>query len=254
MAFEFWLWHGVIFPRLQHPSHIVVAEPPLGCPGCCLMSVGSNISPMPAQQLSPQLRVEPPDASVAAVAHTSIAARVLAYPQPPCGAVSPTSWLECYGAAHGRTLLPRAGLPGLERWAASRARHWPHGSRPEPGHAEGTRQALELSAGTTVVCLAAGCGALVDLRTARRAACAAARSSFRAGDGCSGHVCSKDHRRLRFRRRQAEMARAIASGKRVLVAWPERAAGRVKLWAEPMALSMLVASTVLERAPMVSSR
>ena len=253
MAFAFVAGARHHFSEPQHPSHIAVAEPPLGCPGC-LMSAGGDTSPTPAQQSSPRLQVEPIDASVAAVAHASVAACVLAYPQPPCGAVSPTSWLERYGAAHGRTLLPRAGLPGLERWAASRARHWPHGSRPKPGRAVGTRRALELSAGTTAVCLAAGCGALVDLRTARRAACAAERSSFRAGDGCASHVCSKDHRRLRFRRRQAEMARAVTSGKRVLVAWPERAAGRVKLWAEPIALSRLVASAVLERAPIVSSK
>ena len=116
----------------------------------------------------------------------------------------------------GRTLVPRAGTEGLARWAATRRRHHPYGSLPRPGCAQGTIDALEKSAGMTARCLTEGCGALVDLRTARRAAVAAGRTHFVHGDGCASALCSQCPHSARFQRRQMSMADALLDGKRTL--------------------------------------
>ena len=199
----------------------LTADEAPGCSGCLTISAGE---PMPAQNSTQPVLFDQP--------------QHLHFTQPACG---------CGGVGHGRTLVPRAGAEGVARWAAARARSHPHGSRPKPGFAPGTVAALALSCGTTAQCFAAECRALVDLRVARRAAKAAGRDYFEAGDGCAGRLCSADHRPPRFRRRQAAMARALLGGKRTLVAWPSQAAARVELWAEPACVTELVASAVLER-------
>ena len=148
----------------------------------------------------------------------------------------------------GRTLVPRAGTEGLARWAATRRRHHPYGSLPRPGCAQGTIDALEKSAGMTARCLTEGCGALVDLRTARRAAVAAGRTHFVHGDGCASAPCSQCPQSARFQRRQMSMADALLDGMRTLAAWPVRPVARIEQWAEPAHVSDSTALAVMASA------
>ena len=59
--------------------------------------------------------------------------------------------------SHGCFELELAGVDGIARWAAARARHHPHG-RPRKGRSLGTQQARAEALGKTVMCLRGGIG------------------------------------------------------------------------------------------------
>ena len=142
--------------------------------------------------------------------------------------------------SHGCFELELAGVDGIARWAAARARHHPHG-RPRKGRSLGTQQARAEALGKTVMCMRAGCGAMVHLNAARRAAHAAGRNFFVAGDGCASRSCTRTHAQpARFRRRQEQMAAALLSGKRALVMWPPTTAARVAQVAAPAAVTEVI--------------
>ena len=84
---------------------------------------------------------------------------------------------ESERVSHGCFELELAGVDGIARWAAARARHHPHG-RPRKGRSLGTQQARAEALGKTVMCLRANCGAMVHLNAARRAAHAAGRRRY----------------------------------------------------------------------------
>ena len=125
--------------------------------------------------------------------------------------------------------VPTAGVEGLRRWAADRARCRLHSERSRPGRAGGTGRALAAAHGHTVVCL--GCAGLVDLQAARAAARRAGRRTIGAADGCYG--CGPHRREGRHREGQRKMAAAVLGGVRVLVERPQTAAGRSPLWMMP---------------------
>jgi hypothetical protein len=111
----------------------------------------------------------------------------------------------------------------------------------QPGHADGSKLALRQAHGRTVLCRATGCGALVDLLVAKRAARRRWHTAFAPGDGCASATCSARHWALRFRQRQAAMASDLRSGARVLVVWPPTTAPRVDQWAVSAELAGRVA-------------
>ena len=148
---------------------------------------------------------------------------------------------ESERVSHGCFELELAGVDGIARWAAARARHHPHG-RPRKGRSLGTQQARAEALGKTVMCLRANCGAMVHLNAARRAAHAAGRKFFVAGDGCASRSCTHTHAQpARFRRRQKQMAVALLDGKRALVMWPPTTAPRVAQIAAPAAVTEAIA-------------
>ena len=128
----------------------------------------------------------------------------------------------------GPARVERAGVEGLRRWAAARARHHSYGSRHRPGHAPGTLRALALAHGHTILCGTSGCRALVDLQAARAAARRDERAHLDDADGC--YKCSVHYRPARFKRGQQAMVQAVGAGTRVLVERPETAVARIDLW------------------------
>ena len=116
--------------------------------------------------------------------------------------------------------LPRAGAKARARWALARASGTLHKNTCGTGNAAGTAEALRKWNHISVVCCRSGCYALVDLKAARRQACAQGRANFNPGDGCGGPSCSDDYRRNRFAKRQLAQADKIDSGKRLLARWP----------------------------------
>ena len=128
----------------------------------------------------------------------------------------------------GPAQVERAGVEGMKRWAAARARYHSYGSRHKPGHAPGTLRALVLAHGHTILCRTSGCCALVDLQAARAAARRGERGHFDDADGC--YRCSVHYRPARFKQGQQAMVQAVAAGTRVLVERPETAAARIDLW------------------------
>ena len=111
-----------------------------------------------------------------------------------------------------------------EEAALAVARH--HGNTTERceyrGHARATRDALSAAHGLTVICRREGCGALVDLCSAKGAA--RGRESFAVGDGCGARSCTrnKDFAPGRFREAQCKMAQGLLDGRRRLMSWPAR--------------------------------
>ena len=149
--------------------------------------------------------------------------------------------------ALGLTAAPRSGPADRARWAATRARCCPHGTRPRPGTAQSQRQALRLAHGQTLVCLAPGCTALVDLQAARRCARASGRDAFEPGDGCASPACSACSWPARFEARQRRMAIALLTGERSLVLWPASTHKGVPIWHVPRSLMLAAACGVLRR-------
>ena len=151
---------------------------------------------------------------------------------------------------HGLRAVKLAGLAGLERWAAARARggFWQSGFR--RGKADGTRRALRRALGQTLVCQQEGCNAFVHLQSARKAAHRAGRAYFAVGDGCASRRCTRSHAQLRrFRDRQRQMAAALLTGRRTLVVWPPHARARIVLWAVPRAVAHALAHEVFAAQP-----
>ena len=72
--------------------------------------------------------------------------------------------------ASGCSQISVGGIDALSRWAETRARHHPWGSRSSPGRAPGTSAALRSSQAQLIVCAKPGCGELVPLQSARQAA------------------------------------------------------------------------------------
>jgi hypothetical protein len=73
------------------------------------------------------------------------------------------------------------------------------------------------------VCRNPSCGSLVHMMTANRQARANGReSSYEAGDGCSGPLCTdRSYCNLkRFKETQVKMANDLLKGERQLIAWP----------------------------------
>ena len=136
----------------------------------------------------------------------------------------------------------------FERWATSRARHHEYGSRPKPGHAQGTREAIQAALGQKIVCSREACGALIHLQAARRQARRAGRAVIAAGDGCASWHCARGrYCSGRFARRQAAMADAILDGSNTLVLWPRTVAARESLWAVPAKLARKLARQAARR-------
>ena len=138
-------------------------------------------------------------------------------------------------------LVPTAGVEGLRRWAADRARCRLHSERARPGCAEGTRKALAAAHRHTIVCL--GCAAFVDLQAARAAARRAGSHSIGPTDGCYG--CGPHRRVGRHAEGQRRMAAAVLTGSRVLVERPPTAMGRSPLWMVPRSEAALCADEAL---------
>jgi hypothetical protein len=86
--------------------------------------------------------------------------------------------------------VPRSGIADWLRWTRNRAQCWRRGERPAPGTGAGVQKALLRSHGHTILCRKKGCGALVDLQSARTAARRAGRDFIKACDGCASAVCS----------------------------------------------------------------
>jgi len=156
------------------------------------------------------------------------------------GAVSTGNTGDSLGAAlpgeEAWQLVPTAGIEGLRRWAASRARCRLHSERARPGRAEGTGKALAAAHRHTIVCL--GCDGLVDLQAARAAARRAGRRTIGPADGCYG--CGPHRRMGRHAEGQRKMAAAVLRHGRVLVERPQTAAGRSPLWVMPRSEAALV--------------
>lgn len=129
-------------------------------------------------------------------------------------------------------------------WAARRA-CWRWGRYPAPGHAESTQAALKAARAQTVLCMRPGCGALVDLQTARRLARAAGHDTLEPSSGCAGAACSAKPWPARFRLQQKRMANALRGGTRTLVLRPPTIRPRVDLLLAPAALAAAVADAVL---------
>jgi hypothetical protein len=110
------------------------------------------------------------------------------------------------------------------------------------------QKALLRSHGHTILCRKKGCGALVDLQSARTAARRAGRDFLKAGDGCASACCSAHFCAGRFADTQLRMAEWLLSGERVLVLWPPTAQPAVDLWALPRARELAKAREVLSRA------
>ena len=129
-------------------------------------------------------------------------------------------------------------------WAERRA-SWRWGRFPPPGHADSQKTALRAAHALTLVCIAPGCAALVDLQTARRLARAAGRDCFEPGDGCAGATCSAKSWPARHKRQQKEMAAALRGGSRALVLWPQTTAARVDLVVAPRCIARCIADDEL---------
>ena len=137
----------------------------------------------------------------------------------------------------GCSTIVAGGLDARQRWAESRRRHHPYGSRAKPGRARGTTLALAAAQGHTLVCMRAGCSALVHLQSARRQARDAGRASLIIGDGCASASCTRGRLQPgRFAQRQMDMAEALRDGSRTLVLWPATACARIDLLVVPRAL------------------
>ena len=132
----------------------------------------------------------------------------------------------------------------LATWAERRA-SWKWGRFPPPGHADSQKATLRAAHAQTLVCMAPGCAALVDLQVARRLARAAGRDSFEPGDGCAGATCSAKSWPARHKRQQKEMAAALRGDSRVLVLWPRSTAARVDLAVAPRCITRRIADDVL---------
>jgi hypothetical protein len=145
------------------------------------------------------------------------------------------------------TLVPRSGVADWLRWSRDRARPWRHGERPSPGTGAGVQGSLKRAHGHTLLCRTKGCGALVDLQSARAAANAAGRAFIKARDGCASAICSTSFCAGRFADTQLRMAEWLLSGERVLVLWPPTAAPAVDLWALPRARVLAKAHAVLSQ-------
>lgn len=132
----------------------------------------------------------------------------------------------------------------LEYWDSRRRRHWTHGSRPKPGEADGTTEALLQAQRDTIIC--GNCGGLVHLQSARRMARKRKHENIADGDGCAARSCVRAHyHRGRYAIGQRRMATALIAGKRRLLAVPDRPAARVALWQAPRHVEEREAQRVL---------
>ena len=161
-----------------------------------------------------------------------------------------TSSSESVGLLGGASwqLVPTAGVEGLRRWAADRARFRLRSERARPGCAEGTGNALAAAHKHTIVCL--GCAGLVDLQAARTAARRTGRRVIGSTDGCYG--CGPHRRVGRHAAGQRKMAAAVLGGVRVLVERPQTAAGRSPLWLMPRSEAAQCAHEALAALPAAS--
>ena len=147
---------------------------------------------------------------------------------------------------HGCRFIEVGGGEARVRWAASRARHHPWGSRARPGLAAGTQAALLASQSQLIVCSRGECRALVHLQTARKQARKAGRSALAASDGCASRLCTLGHvRPRRFAGSQEAMAEGLLGGSRTLVLPPASISPRSNLWGVPNSLAGHVATRVL---------
>ena len=92
---------------------------------------------------------------------------------------------------------------------------------PPVGPSERALSGIAEAHSLTVVCKREGCGALVDLCTAKRQACANQRATYAVGDGCGGPNCAKGRfNKKQFREKQSAIAKALLEGRRRLLSWP----------------------------------
>jgi hypothetical protein len=148
-------------------------------------------------------------------------------------------------SSKGQSVVPRSGVADWLRWARDRARPWRHGERPSPGTGAKVQGSLRRAHGHTLLCRTKGCGALVDLQSARAAANAAGRDFLKARDGCASALCSAHFCAGRFAETQQRMAEWLLTGERVLVLWPPTSAPAVDLWPLPRGRVLAKARSVL---------
>ena len=112
------------------------------------------------------------------------------------------------------------------------------------GNKPGSIVALRRENCATVLCYRSGCRALVHLHAARRQARAEGREHFMPGDGCAGHLCSKNWRRTQFVAGQRRMAAALLAADRFLAPWPA-GCGDENLFYYPAAAAEAAAAAAL---------
>ena len=184
---------------------------------------GPSTSPTSSAQVV-QLSLAPPPAhSVPTAAHQPVAA--------PPALANQMLWRSIGGRGsiphppdlpwRGADSREPLAVPGAPARAEARRASGRNRMSRSDGVPQGQLDALRLAGALTFVCPTQGCGSLIHLQAARRAARAAGRAHYEDGDGCGSPSCSRDFRRGKFVGRQLARAAELLRCNRILIARPE---------------------------------